>query len=436
MGRKMGRKSVKFYQIDTHVERRGKSVRVNMAVPRPLQKVLGKRLQEALGPIESDTKARQAARPHITKFEKQIERARRMLAGSPDIDAIALEGLKNEIPQEAIEFIAQDNEADWGIEAGERYRMIASGKVQPLTLYRDDWLASLKKDKTRQEFKSIFEGFRRFAVAQKANSLEAVTDKVVMAWRTELLQTNKATGTVNKKLSSMSAYFRFCNQTGVVQHNPFRGKMVETELTRERRKYTFDEIERLFELADNNRRAEMAVALLGMRQSAQWLLKAEHVIDIQGIKCLRIPKVKREKKDRLIPIPTVMLPLFAKLVETSQSRDGYLFCAPPPAAGKSRGSEPGRLYMRWLRVNNFGSEVDWHSFRRTCAWILEIAGLPENMGARVIGHSLGVTYGVYSGESDMNWMKPMMDSAYARLPTKVIAAISQTITTSDSPCPA
>jgi hypothetical protein len=71
-----------------------------------------------------------------------------------------------------------------------------------------------------------------------------------------------------------------------------------------------------------------------------------NVQEIQSVTWLRIPNVKRETKDKLIPIPSLMLPLFKRLVALAHPHGGYLCAAPIPAMRKSRGSEPGRLYMR------------------------------------------------------------------------------------------
>ncbi|WP_373506362.1 tyrosine-type recombinase/integrase [Aestuariivirga sp.] len=404
-----------------------------MTVPRSLHKVLGRHLQQALGVIEDDKVARRKARDHLTRFEKSIERAAKSLAGTPDIDAMAVADRENEVPADAIEFIADDHEAEWGVEKADRYKGIATGKLKPLNLYRKDWLATLTKEKTRQEFEAIFKEFESFARARKADDLAKVSGKLVMEWRADLVRSGKASATINKRLTGMSSYWKHCMLHDAVAVNPFTGRRVEVVPTRERRRYTTDELERLFALADDQRRLEMAVALLGMRQSAQWLLRADHVEVIGGITCLRIPKVKKEKKDRLIPVPDVILPAVNKLVEMAHTRGGYLCAAPVSGKGKgkgngvskSRGSEPGRRFMRWLVAKGFSEDVDWHSFRRTCAWLLETAGLPENIAARVIGHSMGITFTLYSGDSDMGWMKPEMDKAFNRLPEPVKSAINR-----------
>lgn len=430
MGRMVGR--IKY------LEKRGKSYRVNVPVPRPLQAHMGKaHLRETIGAV-TEKVAEGEAPAIVARFLKQIKIAEKALAGTPDIDAMALADRENELPAEAVEFIADDNESTWGTDKADRYKGIATGKLQPLNLYRDEWLASLKREKTRQEFGAIFTEFEAFARTRKADDLNKVTGSLVMQWRNDIVKAGKASATVNKRLTAMSSYFKHCMQHEAVEGNPFTGRRVTVEPTRERRRYTPDELVKLFTLADDERRLEMAVALLGMRQSAQWLLRAEHVETITApvsvpdpadsrktiteyvnVICLRIPKVKKEKQDRLIPIPDAILPAVQKLVELAPPRGGYLCAAPATAKGKSRGSEPGRRYMRWLVSNGFGDEVDWHSFRRTAAWLLETAGLPENMGARVIGHAMGITYGLYSGESDMGWMKPQLDVAYNRLPDGV-----------------
>ena len=84
----------------------------------------------------------------------------------------------------------------------------------------------------------------------------------------------------------------------------------------------------------------------------------------------------------------------------------------------------GKVFRKHRRKCGVGagagdqSAVDFHSFRRYLLTLLERAGVPENIAARLAGHSssLGLSYGLYSKGADL----PQLAKALAkcRLPDK------------------
>lgn len=78
--------------------------------------------------------------------------------------------------------------------------------------------------------------------------------------------------------------------------------------------------------------------------------------------------------------------------------------------------------MRWLRSKGFSEAVDWHSWRRTSAWLMETAHVPESTAARLLGHAnrLGLSYGLYSGAADLVMLKQAIDVAFKVLPNAVM----------------
>ena len=133
-------------------------------------------------------------------------------------------------------------------------------------MYRNDWLETPRVYRTRHEFGATLTEFTAFACTHKADTLEQVTGRLVMQWRVDLVKAGKASATINKRLTAVSSYFKHCALHDAVAVNPFLCKRVEVQRTVERRRFTRDELVRLFTMADAERRDEMTLALLGMRQ--------------------------------------------------------------------------------------------------------------------------------------------------------------------------
>jgi integrase len=395
-----------------------------MHVRKDIRHIVGTaRLRHSLGRVDDRT-AKALARPHITRFERQLEEAEKVHAGNMTADEYGLAWKHADLDAETIDFLAFNNEYALGKEAAQRAGAIAKGELLPLRLYEEEWLRGLKLPKTRQEFGSILAKCEAFLKTRKADALNRVTDGDVMAWRSELQKT-MADSTINKKMTCMSSYFEHVKQHGVIKDNPFRGKWLEVEAERKRRRFTLEEVAILFDNADAKMRDEMALALLGMRISEQWNLQVRHVETIDGMTALRVPGTKTDAAARTIVAPDVLLPVIGRLTAGKKPVD-YLCEAPPAAKLKSRGSEPGRRWMRWLREvqkdHSLPDEVDWHSWRRLAAWLMETADVPESTAARILGHSsrLGLSYGLYAGKAELKKLKAAADSAMGVLPASVL----------------
>ena len=419
----MSKAKIKSEYIVKYVERRGKSVRVNMPVAKPLRNIIGKsRLQHSLGIIENDKRAETLASPHVTRFLRQIEDAGKVLAGAMTVDEMALRDRQRGLPEDVAEWLAFERQGELKPEQFERYEGIRKGELIPLRLYESEWLRSLKATaKTEQEFTAHLKTAETFLKTRNRDLVSSVTDADVMAWRDSMLKAGKANATINKRLTAMSSYFGYIMKAGAIDRNPFKGKLLEAEPVRKRRRYTMDEVEKLFKLADAKRRDEMAVALLGLRLAEQWRLQVQHVETIRGVLVIHVPGTKSDAAARDIPVPDALLPVIARLMDGKKPVD-YLCEAPVAAKLKSRGAEPGRRYMRWLRSKGFSEAVDWHSWRRTSAWLMETAHVPESTAARLLGHAnrLGLSYGLYSGAADLVMLKQAIDVAFKVLPNAVM----------------
>lgn len=411
-------------KICEHVERHGAGARVTMHVRKEIRHIVGSaRLRFPLGRVNDKT-AKSLARAHIDRFEKQLNDAEKVHAGNMTADEFGLRLKEADLDAETIDFITFDHEPTMGKDAAERAGAIAKGTLLPLRLYEDEWLRSLKLPKTRQEFGSILAKCEAFLKPRKADALNRITDGDVMAWRSELQKT-MADSTINKKMTCMSSYFEHVKKHGVIKDNPFRGKWLEVEAERKRRRFTLEEVAILFDNADAKMRDEMGLALLGMRISEQWNLQVKHVETIDGMTVLHVPGTKTDAAARTIVAPDALLPVIARLTAGKKASD-YLCEAPPAAKLKSRGSEPGRRWMRWLREvqkdHRLPDEVDWHSWRRLAAWLMETADVPESTAARILGHSsrLGLSYGLYAGKAELKKLKSAVDSAMGVLPVAVL----------------
>lgn len=137
-------------------------------------------------------------------------------------------------------------------------------------------------------------------------SIAEVQHTHVRAWVVELLSSDIAASTINRKLSTLKTFFRFLLQRGRIEHNPMR--KVTTPKTGKRLPVYVQaaDLELLFERVEfgeeyPGRRDRMLLELLyatGMRRSELIELRLEHIDWSAGL--LRV--MGKRQKERLIPI--------------------------------------------------------------------------------------------------------------------------------------
>lgn len=142
------------------------------------------------------------------------------------------------------------------------------------------------------------------------SNVQEVRHTHVRAWVVELLSSDIAASTINRKLSTLKTFFRFLRQRGRIEHNPMR-KVTAPKTGKRLPVYVqAADLEQLFERVEfgddfPGQRDRMLLELLyatGMRRSELIGLRLEHIDWSAGL--LRV--MGKRQKERLIPFSTAL----------------------------------------------------------------------------------------------------------------------------------
>ena len=420
--------------------------RVTIAVPRDLQKKVGKtRLKRALA-TDSLITAQALRWPIVAEMKKELERHRSGKPSSPRVKEAweyraYLERAKEPHEQEALDNAISlrqeqilgdpigEHEADPinGEDAGPIYdpdRLreakvfggIARGEGTPIAsalgLYhgQKDRKARTMTDDTRAV--EYLEDWCRQAGTEPF--IEKMTRRTAGRFISEyLLGGMKAAPitrrTTNKYISCLSGYWKWLEARGYVEANIWQGQSLPKAKVRDEEKeraFTDEEVAKLLSGKPTKPylMAMMRIAALtGARIGAIAELRASDVQD--GV--FRFFPQKRETGVRLVPIHSQLVSTIESLTK-GRSGDDPLFPElppPPPGSPLERSMPAVKLFGRYrekLGVKDpiegqRRDRVNFHSFRRWFITKAEQANQPESTIAAVVGHKRpGITFGTYS----------------------------------------
>jgi integrase len=408
-------------------------------VPRPLREKLGKkRLIKSLGTRDYHV-ARARRHAALAEFERIIAQARG-IAANDDLTAAALAWREtfakiaagdrsafsvggpedeitdpNRLRQHAAWIVdeeAEDIEAEHGEAAAATFAGIAHGMATPLLLHVDSWLkeGGAKgpiNPRTAAQYRGDVTRFADWARGVGVTTIEGVTEAVAGRYVTsELVGKGIHPGTGNRRISAVSAYWRWLKKRAGVKGNPWVGQSLAKPSARNgdksKRAFTDDEVRALLagpadaELAD----AMRVAALSGMRLEEIYRLTAQDCRD--GWFNVRLSK--SEAGVRKVPVHSALAGLVARRTEGKSARD-YLFHeageAPEDRERSAAVSKRFGKYRQRRGVHEKAegarhSKVDFHSWRRWFITTARNAGIDRAVVAAVAGHAAeGITDIVY-----------------------------------------
>lgn len=437
------------------VEIRGRGYYAVRDVPRPLQAELGKR--RLVVSLKTRNLHVALARRHAAQamFQRMIEQAEGASQAAPEVEA----GLAWREQYQALErgdpalidrwggagdYINTDRGAVWfspdelagvrldeqfgleadllaearGPEAASVMRGLASGKMTPLLLYIDAWLAEggtkgQATQRTQRQYRSDLDALAAWMMTIGVVTIEGVTKKTAGRYVTEaLLGTGMNRVTANRKISAPSAYWRWLIRRGhATDLNPWAGQSLAKgaergTVARTKRPFTASEVTLLFaggrlkddvELADTMHVA----ALSGLRLDEIYRLT---VADCAG-GWFNVRVSKSRAGVRRVPIHPALAELVAR---RSLSKPGTAFLLHEAKAvkGRERSAAISKRFGRYRQTvgvhereeGQRHSSVDFHSFRRWFITSARNAGIDRAVVAAVVGHEAhGMTDGVYHG---------------------------------------
>ncbi|WP_150756224.1 site-specific integrase [Pseudomonas fluorescens] len=168
----------------------------------------------------------------------------------------------------------------------------------------------------------------------------------------------------------------------------------------QRKDFNLGDISKLHGAALKEGHATLADLILlgtytGARIEELCQLKAEHVIEPDGVKSFDIVDSKTAAGIRVVPIHPALSALVDRLVE--QSKGGYLVPSDSKNKYGIRSDALSKAFGRLKTTHGYGSQQVFHSIRKTVVTQLHRASVQGALIAELVGHETGsVTFDVYS----------------------------------------
>lgn len=453
-----------------HLERRGDSFRVAVAVPRKLQKLFGTSvIRQPLG-VMSLADASRLKVPHVAKIKEWFTQA--LLTGQLPADfnggSLTFEEVVTLTRQQLDELIAQgrDEEASelaeitfesvgetYGREMADKLRFVMARQGEtPLALVVDAWLAAGDlKPSTKSERRTETQRFLEWASKTKGLPASHLTFDMVDRRLANRYMTEGMEGvhpaTKKKRAGALRSFWAWAadndhfNASIPLEQRVNPWKVSKSKIGAapkpKKRPFTDAEVRLILDKANEEPRYGdllKTLALTGARLSEIVTLRVADVNLEQSF--FHIPEGKTEAACRDVPIHSDLLLVFRARV-AGRSGDERVFAEiplpknPAQGAGHVVSKFVGRLRDR-LKIAEGEAEgrrqaaVDTHSFRR---WFIrkavdvlkahQGAGFNERTIAQVVGHDteddpLGLTMVRYAGKDDLATLRACVEAV--RLP--------------------
>jgi integrase/recombinase XerD len=280
----------------------------------------------------------------------------------------------------------------------------------------EQWLdgkAGASSPNTLVRYRQAVEDFLEFIGPGKASgTLEAVTQRDVIAFRTFLREQGKSAATVNMLVANtVAAPFRQAFAQGFIRHQPVAGLPRLTEKGRTRKQaFTLKQVQRLLVAAEGDwKGAILAGYASGLRLSDVANLRWENIDFANGVIAFHQRKTQSESEDDATVIG--LHPDFEEYLKGLKVRAlaGPIF---PSLAGQKTSGDNG-LSMEFSRImakagiesptirekQGKGRRVralTFHSFRHSAATAIFRAKIIEEAQKRITGHSRGQTLKHYT----------------------------------------
>ncbi|MGA9869296.1 MAG: tyrosine-type recombinase/integrase [Acetobacteraceae bacterium] len=333
-----------------------------------------------------------------------------------DNDGERVEWFDDTHAREAFRAEAEAIRAEHGEGAAEEFRGIALGQRTPLLHHADAWLAEggskgPLRERTQRQYRADVVAFADWLRGAGIGPfIEAVNRPIVGKFVSEALDRGADRKTLNRKISAVSAYWRWLARRTSVTDNPWSGQSVAKGSagrgSRYKRPFTDTEVVTLLsgdpdaELADAMRIA----ALSGMRIEELYRLTVKDCAD----DWFNVTDAKTAAGIRRVPIHPKLAGIVGRRIK-DQPDTAFLFPERGPAKpGRERSMPVSKrfgTYRRGLGIDDRAegrrqSAVDFHSWRR---WFITKAraGFDHATVAAIVGHEVGnITDDTYSGGPD------------------------------------
>lgn len=413
-----------------HLERRHLTWFATVYVPRPLQATLGKKLSKSLATHDLGEAQRLRHRA-VAEFHDRIVGAGKVIPKAPPGDRMA-EAMEDRASlmvdgDGGIADRAYAIEDEHGEEAAQAYFRVASGRSTPISFHVTGWIGESRYPPRSvvQHRGTVAELERWCAKAGVAADVEAITRKEAGRFIADAVAAKAARATVNRKLSTMRAYWGWLVHRGHASADPWTGQ----RLAKGRLAQTDDEGVRPFTTAELSRLltgGADAVLADFIRVAALTGARVESIAQLKVRECqggvISILRDKTKSGTRRFPIHSDLTEVIARRCE-GKGMGEWVF---PECVTTLTGSRSAsvvkrfRTYRMGLGIHDpvkgrRGSLVNFHSLRKSFVTAAIQAGQPEYIVQQVIGHKQqGITMGVYHGGDTLERLRECVEAV--RLP--------------------
>lgn len=276
------------------------------------------------------------------------------------------------------------------------------GSPKPLVIARPAveagkaFLAENTKRAYFRDWKDFFE-VNDLAKVTPAMALETKPDQVA-DFRDRLIAKGLSPGTVNRKLTSVRAFFDQMILRGLIAVNPAHPKLVRSPkrgqvkkmewLSPEELRSVLRAIDRTTELGRRDYALIMTDLHMGLRRSEVLSIRVEHFKDAGG----RAYYVFRSKgeKERMITINRDLEQALAAYSKDRGTAAGWLFLGRDPEKPLS-GDQFWRVVQKYLAAVGIKKKIGTHGLRATFITVNLDKGTPLGEIQKTVGHTRGDT---------------------------------------------
>ena len=251
--------------------------------------------------------------------------------------------------------------------------------------------------------------------------LQDATRKNVREFMKHLRDDERLTNTTIKRdLSALGVYWDFIRDESLAplddQQNPFKEQKplnntfgqnaARMPFTKEQLRSLFAKLTTNAAIGDMQDKALLDLSLIALCTGArreeigQLKIKDIEIGSLHETSCINIRNAKTEAGIRIIPIHPAIMGLVKIRAQNSAAQDSFLFPELSTNRQDLRTDALGKRFGRLKDSLGFGSELVFHSIRKSFTTFMEQAGVPEGVTADIVGHEKQtITYGLYSGGS-------------------------------------
>lgn len=300
-----------------------------------------------------------------------------------------------------------------------------AGKALPLTALLERWLSAWgKQKKTTDEARRIVTG-----AARTLPDVYAVTPGAARKWVASL---GVAPATANKQLSILRLYFSWLAEEGVVAVNPFigvkgpkRGRSTRTVLVPA-------ETARLWQAAVDRQDQPLAdcillLAFTGLRFEEACCLRAEDLIEREGVPMLRVVGGKTDSARRDVPVHSALLSTVrawaaravAEKARGKRGAEGFLIAGLRASTYGLRSTAVGKRFGRLKTAMGLPPERVAHSMRHWVNTAMVRAEVDQRLINEILGHSQNGMQAVYfHGAEPQRLLAAIETLAFPEMPAK------------------